>query len=198
MTASTSVPAPYNNLVLGNFIGTDSNSDTGLGNGSGVDIFGGSTGNTIGAGNVISGNSASTGLVIAQTGTTGNLVIGCYIGTNASGTAPLPNGTGVDIYGGATNNTIGGLTATPGTGAGNLISGNTYDGIKISGSGTSGNVVAGNLIGTDITGTIAIANYAGVEIDTGASGNLIGTNGDGVNDAPSATSSAATWLPAFS
>ena len=55
--------------------------------------------------------------------------------------------------------------------------------MEISGAGTSSNVVAGNLIGTDLTGTLAVANYAGVEIDGGATSNLIGTNGDGVNDA---------------
>ena len=36
---------------------------------------------------------------------------------------------GVLLYLGTCGNTIGGLTATPGTGAGNLISGNTYTGV---------------------------------------------------------------------
>ena len=49
--------------------------------------------------------------------------------------------------------------------------------------GTTGNTVAGNYIGTDYTGTQALPNYAGVEIDNGATSNLIGTNGDGVSDA---------------
>ena len=38
-------------------------------------------------------------------------------------------------------------------------------------------MVAGNLIGTNSAGTAADANYAGVEIDSGASGNLIGASG---------------------
>ena len=57
------------------------------------------------------------------------------------------------------------------------------DGVEITGAGTTGNTVAGNYIGTDETGTYALSNYAGVEIDSGASSNVIGTNGDGVSDA---------------
>ena len=43
----------------------------------------------------------------------------------------------------------------------------------------------GDYIGTDITGTGAIANHTGVEIDSGATANLIGTSGQdgGTNDA---------------
>ena len=49
-------------MVEGNYIGTDVNSDTGLGNSYGVYIWGGQTGNTIGgasanARNIISGNN---------------------------------------------------------------------------------------------------------------------------------------------
>ncbi len=38
-------------------------------------------------------------------------------------------------------------------------------------------------MGTDPTGTQSEPNNAGVAIDGGASDNLVGTNGDGVNDA---------------
>ncbi len=56
-----------------------------------------------------------------RTGTTGNVVEGDHIGTNAGGSAGLGNAdSGVAIYGGASDNTIGGTTA----GAGNVISGN--------------------------------------------------------------------------
>ena len=66
------------------------------------------------------------------------------IGTDVTGTAAIANGNdGVEIDTGATGNTIGGLTSTPGTGAGNVISGNTSDGVEITGSGTSGQRVAG-------------------------------------------------------
>ena len=56
-------------------------------------------------------------------------------------------------------------------------------GIHITGSAATGNWIYGDLLGTDPTGTQAVANDEGVEIDSGASDNLIGTNGDGVNDA---------------
>ncbi len=61
------------------------------------------------------------------------------------------------------------------------------NGIFING-GSSNNWVAGNYIGTDATGTVARGNAAngsaaGVRISGGGTGNVIGTNGDGLNDA---------------
>ena len=55
-------------------------------------------------------------------------------------------------------------------------------GIHITGVGATGDWIYGNFLGTDPTGTQATPNNAGVEIDAGATQNLIGTNGDGVND----------------
>ena len=173
------------NLVEGNYIGTNAAGTAALANtGVGVLITTGATNNTIGglaatpgagAGNVISGNTGA-GVWINGSGTSGNVVAGNLIGTNLAGTAALPNGgDSVQIESGATNNTIGGIAATPGTGAGNLISGNTRNGVEISGTGTAGNVVAGNLIGTSSAGEGSLGNgYNGVEIDAGAAQNTIG------------------------
>ena len=55
-------------------------------------------------------------------------------------------------------------------------------GIHLSGTGATGDWIYGNFLGTDPTGTEAEPNNVGVEIDGGATTNLIGTNGDGVND----------------
>ena len=45
------------------------------------------------------------------------------------------------------------------------------------------NRIEGNFIGTDITGTARLSNQEnGVSIRAGASGNFVGTNGDGIND----------------
>ena len=132
-----------------------------------------------GGSNVISGN---TGIGINITGplATGNMVEGNYVGTNANGAAALANSTGVEMDTGAANNTIGGGSAA----ARNVISGNTNNGVQISGSGTNANVVAGNYIGTNVAGAAAVPNGAeGVLIVLGAQANIIGTNGDGVNDA---------------
>src|SRR5262249_47367018 len=62
--------------------------------GGGIVVSAGASGNLIGsangAGNVISGNTG-TGITITDSGTTGNLVKGNYIGTNVAGTAALGN-----------------------------------------------------------------------------------------------------------
>jgi hypothetical protein len=168
------------NRVEGNYIGTDVTGTVGLGNvGLGVDIAGGASGNFIGAagaGNIISDNGQSStytgGIYISDTGTTGNIVAGNFIGTDASGTARLGNHwTDVGIYGGAAGNTIGGSAP----GAGNVISASAANGVEIHDAGSSGNVVAGNFIGTDKTGTAKLGNASdGVLIWNGATGNTIG------------------------
>ncbi len=98
---------------------------------------------------------------------------GDRIGVSDSGSVKLANGEdGVLIDTGATNNTIGGLTAT----AGNVISGNDKSGVTISGSGTNNNQVLFNVIGLNAQGIGAIANsQGGVTIRSGAANNQIGT-----------------------
>ncbi|MGO9469960.1 MAG: beta strand repeat-containing protein, partial [Isosphaeraceae bacterium] len=56
-------------------------------------------------------------------------------------------------------------------------------GIHITSTGATDNWIYTDFLGTDPTGTFAEPNYAGVEIDGGATNNLIGTNGDGIDDA---------------
>ena len=82
----------------------------------------------------------------------GDVVTGCFVGVDATGTVAAGNG-GHGIECTADSMTIGGTTA----GAGNVISGNGDGGIEFRGSGT-GDVVQGNFIGTDVTGTKALAN----------------------------------------
>ncbi len=168
-----------NNAVEGNLIGTNASGTSALPNGAnGLVILGGATNNTVGgttsaADNVISGN-AGDGVLISDSGTSGNLLQGNFIGNNALDTAALPNGgDGVVIQGGASNNTIGGTTL-PET---NVISGNAGDGVLITDSGTSGNLVEGNNIGADLPGVVAFQNDAnGVAIVAGATGNQIDSN----------------------
>ena len=135
-------------------------------------------GTAVGAGNLISGNTV-IGVFIDGSTATANLVAGNYIGTDIAGKMAVANLQGVLIADGASNNTIGGLTTTPGTGAGNVISGNTDSGVVMTVANTNvgpiGNRVEGNLIGTDEQGMNALGNGAdGVFIDAGASGNTIG------------------------
>ncbi|WP_193378525.1 fibronectin type III domain-containing protein, partial [Singulisphaera acidiphila] len=173
-----------NNVVQGNYIGTDVSGAVALGNSYGVLIGGNSSGNLIGgttpgSGNVISGNSTN-GVMITDAGTTGNVVAGNFIGTDATGTVALPNlYSGVFIGVGASGNVIGGTT----TGARNVISGNREHGVFIRDTGTTGNVVAGNFIGTDATGAVALPNfYYGVVIDNKASGNTVGGTASGARN----------------
>ncbi len=113
-------------------------------------------GTAAGAGNVISGNGSgveTTGLA---------LVVGNYFGTNAAGTAALPNRYGIEDSG--PGDTIGGTVL----GARNVISGNTIAGELINNSveGTiKGDTIQGNYIGLNYNGSTAIANGNGVEID---------------------------------
>ncbi len=172
------VDSSNDNLLEGNYVGTDGTGTQSVPNSTGILVVDSSVGNTIGgltsvpgtgAGNVISGNT-NDGVEITGSDTTGNLVAGNLVGTSAAGTAALGNGTGI-LIASTPENTIGGAAA----GAGNVISGNADFGVEISGSGTTGTLVAGNIIGTTADGTAALGNGAnGVEIDTGASNNTIG------------------------
>jgi hypothetical protein len=141
------------NRVMGNFIGTDATGTMAHPNGTGVAVVYLGSDNLIGgsepgAGNLISGNLLDG---VGMYGGAGNQIQGNLIGTDASGTAALPNGYGVELYSGANDSVVGGSAA----GAGNLISGNVYDGIGIY---SDGNAVQGNHIGTDTTGTAPLGN----------------------------------------
>ncbi len=153
-----------NNLVEGNFIGTDASGTKALANAQepshrGIYVMGGSGANVIGgtepgARNVISYNYTGvefSTFSYAPTSDTGNLVEGNFIGTDVTGAKALGNWFGV--IAGSGSNTVGGTT----TGARNVISGNRVTGLSIS-SGASGNLVEGNFIGTDVTGTKALGN----------------------------------------
>jgi CSLREA domain-containing protein len=129
--------------------------------------------------NILSGGSTLRGLVLngwkyggvgMPTGS-GNIIEGNYIGTNAAGTAAVPNLYGVIIASSA-NNTIGGTTAA----ARNIISGNNDDGVNIFGQSATNNVVIGNYIGTDVTGTLALGNGDdGVKIEDSTNNRVGGT-----------------------
>ncbi len=165
------------NVVTGNYIGTDATGTVALANtGSGVWIWSGASenivgGTTPGARNIISGNGY-IGVAILDAGTNSNVVAGNYIGTDVTGAVALGNHwDGIGIWQGAANNTIGGTTP----GAGNVISANEWQGIEMHGAGTTGNLIAGNLIGTDATGGAPLGNFgSGIALWGGASANALG------------------------
>ncbi len=185
------------NLVQGNFVGTNAAGTGAVANGySGIQIFNGAQSNTVGgtvagARNVLSGNT-NQGLAISGAGTSGNVVLGNYVGLNAAGTAAVPNiFAGVQIFGGAPNNTIGGTAV----GAANVLSGNSAQGVAISDAGSTGNVVAGNFIGTNPAGTAALANaYSGVGIFNAATANTIGGTASGAGNLVSGNTSQGIYI----
>jgi RHS repeat-associated protein len=87
----------------------------------------------------------------------GDLIVGNRIGTDAGGTAAVPNaGNGIEVRGvNDTDNLIGGTTLADR----NVISGNGV-GITL-GGGTADNLIEGNYIGTNATGTQAVGNKSG-------------------------------------
>jgi hypothetical protein len=162
----------FDGLILAS--GSDGSQIEGLTieNFGGAGIFVESTDNTIGGtavgvGNVI-GSNTGAGVSISGSSARGNVLQGNFIGTNSTGGTTIPNGIGVVIDNGASNNTIGGTTAS----AANVIAASTTAGVSISGSLSTGNLVAGDFIGTNST-NINLANAEGVAI-AGAIGNTIG------------------------
>jgi uncharacterized repeat protein (TIGR01451 family) len=112
---------------------------------------------------------------IHMTGTnTANVVSGCYIGVDATGTTSAANGTGILL-----SNSTGAAIGFTSPGARNVISGNNVgNGIVV--TGTSSNVnITGNYIGTraDLGG--ALANFRGIQISNGTSTIAVGTSGVG-------------------
>ena len=197
------------NVVAGNYIGTDVSGTVAVGNGSllqqfpdyyvsgGVEIANGAfrqsdrdqrpdSADNAGERNVISGNGpfVGDGVDMYGSGTTGNVVAGNFIGTNATGTAALANGYD-DVFVGAisSGNWIGvnPVYGPENADEANVISAASYFGVEI--FDTTDVVVAGNLIGTNAAGSAAIPNAVGVTLED-SSNVLIGTTGQsGANTA---------------
>ncbi|PWB70441.1 hypothetical protein C3F09_09010 [candidate division GN15 bacterium] len=144
------------NFVMGNMIGADITGTRALRNGScGVLIADGAQFNEIGGSaavqrNVISGNGygnvnveLGSGVHLFGIGTSHNLIRGNYIGVGIDGNSPILNlGNGVGIYGGATDNIIGGDSLADG----NLIVANGAYGVYFADSATRSNTVRWNPI----------------------------------------------------
>jgi len=160
------------NVLAGNYIGTDVTGLVALGNaGVGIYINGGVQNNLIGTNgdgvgdalerNIIA-NSGYQGIYLADVGTTGNVIAGNYIGAKANG-APQGNGNnGIWIDNGAQNNRIGtNGTDVDAVGEGNLIIANSFSGIIITDpnpatSHSTGNSIRGNSIHNNGAGYIGI------------------------------------------
>jgi CSLREA domain-containing protein len=165
------------NMVRGNYIGTDAFGTGPLGNGgSGVMIQSGAQANlaggaTTGAGNVISANGGD-GITLRHAATNDNEVHGNLIGLAADGATDLGNGgNGIQILLGAHHNIIGGMIGS----TGNVISGNDQSGVLIWNAGSDWNEIQGNYIGTNASGSIAVPNAShGIYISNDAEDNSVG------------------------
>ncbi|MCP3937599.1 MAG: hypothetical protein GY708_19775, partial [Actinomycetia bacterium] len=159
--------------IVGNHIGLDPTGLIDLGNARGIELQSGSGPTTVGGTtaadrNVISGN-AGDGIIVY--GSDANTIIGNYIGTDATGNAPIPNDTdGISLGSSSSNNIIGQA------GAGNVLSGNGNDGFEM-GPG-AGNIVHANHIGLGVDGTTVVANARhGIVLYDGSNTTQIGGSG---------------------
>ncbi|HYP21189.1 MAG TPA: S-layer homology domain-containing protein, partial [Chloroflexia bacterium] len=173
--------------IEGNYIGTNAAGTAAIANSlSGVHLLdaAGVTvgGSTPGSGNLISGNTQD-GVRLGGWGASFDTVQGNLIGTNAAGTAAVPNGrSGLTLGSDAQINAVGGNSAA----TRNVISGNTGAGIVVE-ENAHNNEITGNYIGAASNGTTALGNVgAGVVISAtnirlggteAGKGNLIAFNG---------------------
>ena len=156
-----------NNVVAGNFIGTDASGLLDRGNnGEGV-FLNGAPGNAVGgaspaARNIMSGNGGD-GVGISGTASTNNQVLNNYIGTDASGTLSIGNSShGVLFTSGAPSGNFVGNTNQ----GGNTIAFNNGDGIYVN-VGTNNSLRANNIFSNN-----------GLGIDLGANGVQANDGGD--------------------
>ena len=158
------------NVIQGNYIGTDPTGTTALGGTSGIVIFTGS-GSRIGGllpaqRNLISGHALS-GIAAGTFLKTDLTIQGNLIGTDASGGRALGNRVGVNLST-VTRSVVGGNSAA----ARNVISGNNV-GVSMGGD-TGNNLVQNNIIGADVSGTLALGKDVGVRVS--APGTTISDN----------------------
>ena len=131
--------------------------------------------NTIGDGTangrvVIGGNGSvgdQTEVLITGSGSTGNSLVGNWIGLAPDGTTSADTMNGVVITGAAFDNTIGGKNTV-----GNTFYAFGQDAINVVNAG-SGNVVAGNSIGLDATGAMNQHSDTGIGV-SGSPNTIIG------------------------
>ena len=162
------------NHVEGNFIGVDATGAAALGNGDrGVSVNGSANvvgGATAAFRNIVSGNNRGV-----QFDGSDHVLQSNYIGTDSTGTLPLPNqNEGVSVNS-ATGVLLGGAAVIPGTPPGNIISGNTGAGVDLF-AGATGTRIQGNEIGIDASLMFAMGNSLDGIVVAGSSNTIGGVN----------------------
>ena len=142
------------NLVQGNYIGTDATGKLRRANQAGSSPRTGTTSSALRAERDL--GQSLHGVDIAGS-SSDNVLTNNLIGTDRTGEAELGNGEGVYLSGTASHNQIGITDSLYPTSLRNVISGNVTSGIVID-PGAAGNAVANTFIGTDSTGETALGN----------------------------------------
>jgi hypothetical protein len=124
-----------------------------VGGGDGLTITG--SGATV-RGLAIDGFTAGSAIVISGPGAFGNVIQANVLGAGLVGVQAAPNFHGVQIEGGAHDNTVGGT----GPADGNLIADDLGSGVVVTGTGTADDRIEGNRIFVN-----APAKHAGLEFD---------------------------------
>lgn len=179
------------NIVAGNYIGVAIDGVTAIPNAfDGVMVQNSAANNRIGTDgsgandanerNVISGNGQRGVAVI--NGGAGNKIAGNYIGTTATGLAPLANQAAGVNNTNSPSTIIGTDSSADANNASerNIISGNLAIAVNVSGTTSTGVIVAGNYVGLGADGQTAVPNEkTGISILSGATNCRVGTNADG-------------------
>lgn len=156
------------NVIVGNYIGTDVTGTMAIGNTYGVLFDDGSFGNRVGGDsdderNIISGN-VGYGVFFYNNGTNSNTLRNNYIGTDYTGLSAVPNAAGIIIDGISYSNII----------DKNIISGNLQSGIGINITGSDNNVITRNKIGINAYAYALSNGMDGIRISQGPKGTVIG------------------------
>lgn len=172
-----------NNLIIGNYLGTNVAGTGAKGNHSGIWIGPNANYNTIGGTNGVSPGGACTGDCNLLSGNLNhgivvdhashNRIVGNFVGVDVNGNSVLMNGDDGVLLGNADNTVVGGASAAER----NVIAGNKAINVEVGDNGSHHNLVQGNFIGLNSAGTSKLANSgSGVLIDGGAHDNVLDGN----------------------
>ena len=167
------------NIIQGNYIGTDMTGNAALGNlGNGISIASEYTGTLVDS-NLVSGNvKESGGFTAISISGSDTLVTRNRVGTNADGTAMIPNhGPGIGVY----FSVEGGNRIGTGPEDGNLVAGNMESAIELNGNYAARNpntLIAGNMVGMSLDTSTVLPNGWGIVVKDSdqvtVQGNIVG------------------------
>ncbi|MBV9469462.1 MAG: CSLREA domain-containing protein, partial [Abitibacteriaceae bacterium] len=179
ITPASALPVITQPVIIDGFSQPGSTSNT-LSGGSNatmlIELNGTSAGGSVDGLRLTGGGSTVRGLVINHFSgnaitldtTGGNVVEGCYIGTNPTGTTLAGNGNDGIFINGIANNIVGGLNPAQRM----VVAGNSNFGVAFE-NGGGNNQLLGTYVGLNAAGTAALGNVAG-GVNVTSSNNSIG------------------------